>query len=127
MAIYHAHSAAAPSLRDCSDRSSAKVYLRAFIIIYIFNHAHLSSSINLSMRIHHHSRTFSFDRADLLKNQLGKMGFDRKGSEQKSVCGGVGWGGGGGENLKQLKVISVLNHQHQEHSMKVWLFLWDSL
>ena len=95
MAIYHAHSAAAHSLRDCSDRSSAKVYLRAFIIIDIFNHAHLSSSIYLSMLIHHHSRIFSFDRADLLKNQLGKMGFDRKGSEQKSVCVRVCvWGGG---------------------------------
>ena len=80
------------------------------------------------MRIHHHSRTFSFDRADLLKNQLGKMGFDRKGSEQKSVCVRVCVRVCvGGENLKQLKVISVLNHQHQEHSMKVWLFLWDSL
>ena len=55
VAIYHAHSAAAPSLRDCSDRSSAKVYLRAFIIIDIFNHTHLSSSsIYLFMRICHH-------------------------------------------------------------------------
>ena len=51
------------------------------------------------MRIHHHSRTFSFDRADLLKNQLGKVGFDRKGSEQKSVCVRVG----GGEEFEAIE------------------------